>query len=206
VVVSPLGLTVSLTFRNVALSLVTMDGLTRMLSCMMKVKLQRNTQQVSRLTPSRDPLSTRSCSPVNDLPGVGQVSHDLHGDEDFLLDVDGADHLVQKPPGVSQELADLEVGLQLVELLDLRSTGTPHTPEPKGWRPRPQAEGSMTCSGGGPGAHEEDRGLMRRTGGSGGGPGAQEEDRGPMRRTGGSGGGPGAHDEDRGPMRRTGGP
>lgn len=32
-----------LTFRNVALSLVTMDGLTLMLSCIMDVKLQKKT-------------------------------------------------------------------------------------------------------------------------------------------------------------------
>ena len=57
--------------------------------------------------------------PVYDLPGIGQVSYYLHGDQDLFLDVDGANHLVQELPGVSQELAHLQVGLKLVELLDL---------------------------------------------------------------------------------------
>lgn len=34
------------------------------------------------------------CVPVNDLPGVGEVSNDLHGDEDLFFDIDGADHVV----------------------------------------------------------------------------------------------------------------
>lgn len=59
--------------------------------------------------------------PVNDLPRVGQVSNDLHGDEDFLFDVDGADHVVEELSGVCQKLAHLQVGLQLVEFLDLNS-------------------------------------------------------------------------------------
>ena len=58
-------------------------------------------------------------SPVYDLPGVGEVGDDLHGDEDLLLYVDDADHLVQVLAGVGQELFDLQIGLQLVELLDL---------------------------------------------------------------------------------------
>ena len=58
--------------------------------------------------------------PVDDLPGVGQVSYDLHGDQHLLLDVDGADHLVEELPGVGQELAHLQVRLQLMELLDLK--------------------------------------------------------------------------------------
>lgn len=62
-------------------------------------------------------------APVNDLPRVGQVSNYLHGDENLLLDVDGADHLVQELSGVSQELTDLQVGLQLVELLHLNICG-----------------------------------------------------------------------------------
>ena len=57
--------------------------------------------------------------PVNDLPGIGEVSHDLEVDEELFLDVDGADHLVQELPGVSQELLHLQVRLQLVELLHL---------------------------------------------------------------------------------------
>lgn len=60
-------------------------------------------------------------APVDYLPRVGQVSNYLHGDENLFLDVDGADHLVQELSGVSQELTDLQVGLQLVELLDLRA-------------------------------------------------------------------------------------
>lgn len=62
-------------------------------------------------------------APVNYLPCVGQVSNYLHGDENLFLDVDGADHLVQELSGVSQELTDLQVGLQLVELLDLNVCG-----------------------------------------------------------------------------------
>lgn len=62
-------------------------------------------------------------APVNYLPCVGQVSNYLHGDENLFFDVDGADHLVQELSGVSQELADLQVGLQLVELLDLNICG-----------------------------------------------------------------------------------
>lgn len=62
-------------------------------------------------------------APVNDLPCVGQVSDYLHGDENLFLDVDGADHLVQELSGVCQELTDLQVGLQLVELLDLNICG-----------------------------------------------------------------------------------
>lgn len=64
--------------------------------------------------------TTSSTLPVDDLPGVGQVSYDLHGDEHLLLDVDGADHLMEELPGVGQELAHLQVGLQLMELLDLK--------------------------------------------------------------------------------------
>lgn len=60
-----------------------------------------------------------AASPVNDLPGVGQISHYLHGDEHFLFDVDGADHLMEELACVRQELTHLQVGLQLVELLDL---------------------------------------------------------------------------------------
>lgn len=59
--------------------------------------------------------------PVNYLPCVGQVSNYLHGDENLLFDIDGADHLVQKLPCVSQELTDLQVRLQLVKLLDLKT-------------------------------------------------------------------------------------
>lgn len=36
----------------------------------------------------------RVCVPVNDLPSVGEVSNDLHGDEDLFFDIDGADHVV----------------------------------------------------------------------------------------------------------------
>lgn len=57
--------------------------------------------------------------PVNNLPCVGQVSNYLHGNENLFLDVNCANHLVQELSGVSQELTDLQVGLQLVELLDL---------------------------------------------------------------------------------------
>lgn len=59
--------------------------------------------------------------PVNDLPCVGQISNYLHRNEDLFFDVDGTDHLVQKPPGVRQELTHLKVRLQLVELLDLKT-------------------------------------------------------------------------------------
>lgn len=62
-------------------------------------------------------------APVNDLPGIGQVSNNLHGDENLFLDVDCADHLVQELSGVGQELTDLQVGLELVELLDLNICG-----------------------------------------------------------------------------------
>ncbi len=58
-------------------------------------------------------------SPVNDLPGVGQISHYLHRDEHFLFDIDGADHLMEELACVRQELTHLQVGLQLVKLLDL---------------------------------------------------------------------------------------
>lgn len=61
------------------------------------------------------------CVPVNDLPGVGEVSNNLHGDEDLFFDIDGADHVVQKLPGVSQELAHLKVGFQLMEFLHLQT-------------------------------------------------------------------------------------
>lgn len=61
--------------------------------------------------------------PVNYLPRVGQVSDYLHSNEDFFFDINSADHLMQKFPGVSQKLTDLQVRLQLVELLDLRSKG-----------------------------------------------------------------------------------
>lgn len=40
--------TAVLTFRNVALSFVTMDGLTLMLSCIIDVKLQKNNLKVRR--------------------------------------------------------------------------------------------------------------------------------------------------------------
>lgn len=59
--------------------------------------------------------------PVNYLPRVGQISDYLHSNEDFFFDINCADHLMQKLPSVSQKLADLQVRLQLVELLDLRS-------------------------------------------------------------------------------------
>lgn len=59
--------------------------------------------------------------PVNDLPCIGQVSNYLHGNENFLFDIDGADHLVKELSGVRQELTDLQVRLQLVELLDLKA-------------------------------------------------------------------------------------
>lgn len=59
------------------------------------------------------------CAPVNDLPGVGEVSNDLHGDEYLFFDIDGADHVVQELPGVSQELANLKVGFQLMKFLHL---------------------------------------------------------------------------------------
>lgn len=58
--------------------------------------------------------------PVNYLPCVGEIADYLHGNEDFFFDVDGADHLVQELSGVSQELTNLQVRLQLVELLDLK--------------------------------------------------------------------------------------
>lgn len=59
--------------------------------------------------------------PVNYLPCIRQVSNYLHGNENFFFDIDGADHLVQELPGVSQELTDLQIRLQLVELLDLKT-------------------------------------------------------------------------------------
>lgn len=58
-------------------------------------------------------------SPVNDLPGVRQIPHDLHSDENFLLDVDSANHLMEELARVRQELTHLQVRLQLVELLHL---------------------------------------------------------------------------------------
>lgn len=60
--------------------------------------------------------------PVNDLPCVRQIPHYLHGNENFFFDIDGADHLVQELSGVSQELTNLQIGLQLMELLDLGYT------------------------------------------------------------------------------------
>lgn len=62
-----------------------------------------------------------SPAPVNDLPCIGQISNDLHGDQDLLFDVDGADHLVQELPGVGQKLAHLQVRVQLVKLLHLKT-------------------------------------------------------------------------------------
>lgn len=59
--------------------------------------------------------------PVNDLPGVGEVSNYLHSDEDLFFDIDSADHVVQELPGVSQELANLKVGFQLMKLLHLKT-------------------------------------------------------------------------------------
>ena len=57
---------------------------------------------------------------VNDLPRVGEVAHYLYGDEHLLLDVDGADHVMQVFPRVRQKLLHLQVTLKLVELLDLQ--------------------------------------------------------------------------------------
>lgn len=54
-------------------------------------------------------MFSRKKAPIDDLPGVRQVSNYLHGDEDFLFDVNGADHLMQELPSVGQELTHLKV-------------------------------------------------------------------------------------------------
>ena len=57
--------------------------------------------------------------PVHDRPCVREVSNNLNGDQHFLLDVDGADHLMQVASRVRQELPHLQVALQLMKLLHL---------------------------------------------------------------------------------------
>lgn len=57
--------------------------------------------------------------PVHDRPCVREVSNNLNGDQHFLLDVDGADHLMQVASRVCQELPHLQVALQLMKLLHL---------------------------------------------------------------------------------------
>ena len=65
-------------------------------------------------------MNITSAIPVHDLPGVGQIGHYLDGDENFLLDVDGTDHMMQESPRIGQKLHHLKLALQLMELLDLR--------------------------------------------------------------------------------------
>lgn len=62
--------------------------------------------------------------PIYKLPGVGQIPHDLHGDQHLLFNVDCANHLVQELACVGQELTHLQVRLQLVELLYLNARQT----------------------------------------------------------------------------------
>ncbi len=57
--------------------------------------------------------------PVDGLPGVREVGDYLDVDEDLLLDVDDADHLMEVLARVRKELFHLKVALQLMELLDL---------------------------------------------------------------------------------------
>ena len=58
-------------------------------------------------------------APVDYLPAVGNIGHDLDRDEDFLLDVDHANHLVQVLTRVRQKLLHLQVQFELVEFLHL---------------------------------------------------------------------------------------
>lgn len=60
--------------------------------------------------------------PIYKLPGIGQIPHNLHGDQHLLFNVDCANHLVHELARVSQELTHLKVRLQLVELLHLNIT------------------------------------------------------------------------------------
>lgn len=100
----------SLTFRNVALSLVTMDGFTLMLSCMIDVKLSREISGKKLFTVVSPRADARlSTLPVNQLPSERKVPHDVHGDKHLLLNVDGSDHLVQELASVGQKLTHLQV-------------------------------------------------------------------------------------------------
>ena len=58
-------------------------------------------------------------SPVNQFPGIGQISDNLDGDQNFFFNIYDPYHLVKEFPRVGQELFDLEVALELVEFLHL---------------------------------------------------------------------------------------
>ena len=57
--------------------------------------------------------------PVNNFPRIRQLGNDLNVDENLLLDVDDADHLMKVFPSVGEKLFHLKICLELVKLLHL---------------------------------------------------------------------------------------
>ena len=97
-------------FRNVALSLMTVVGLLHHgIKTMIETKKPQKKKKWRREHIPLDQVLHEGHIFAHELPGVGKISHELDGDEDFLLDVDSAHDLHQVAFGVRQEGADLEI-------------------------------------------------------------------------------------------------
>ena len=57
--------------------------------------------------------------PVNYLPSKAEISHNLHGNQHILIDVDDANHLMQELSCVIEKLFNLKVAFQLMKFLNL---------------------------------------------------------------------------------------
>lgn len=57
--------------------------------------------------------------PVNNLPGIAEISHNLQVNKNLFFYVYGSDHLMQIFSGICQKLLHLKIGVQLMEFLDL---------------------------------------------------------------------------------------